>query len=330
MLYMCCSHRYSTNTDSVLLYYTLSYIHPFFVWFMVICVNFDAQTLAIFFNWIHRIGNGLLFVQCIHHHHRPYMASFIHFRLISSFLLYLTNHWSNFVGRLITRDSKIVFCSERWILKWGGKWIHNECGQQRNEKKRTKKLNGFSCIELYSFEEKKMKWRDFYHHRLYIFILHHSFVSFNFTIHTVYLIQSCCFFLFFSHVYFHYTFLPFHWEHLTSWKCILTISMFVESKYISTMHMVLYSSDCARIPMPSCYLIHLCQLNWFRPMCMHIARCLSFAYFYPLFLSMKWMFGTLSHCNCTKKTFIYSLQSLSCAQVYFQCLLLLRLSTYQI
>lgn len=76
--------------------------------------EFRCTSVSNFFNWIRRIGNDLLFVQRIQHNHNPCTASRIHFRLISSVLLYLTNHWSDFGGsRLITRDNKIAFSNEQ-------------------------------------------------------------------------------------------------------------------------------------------------------------------------------------------------------------------------
>lgn len=96
-----------------------------------------------------------------------------------------------------------------------------------------KKLNGFSCIEL----RNQMKRFLSPSNTSSFFI-----VLLDFTVHTVYLIQS--FFLFVFRVFVNacgrmgvcLPIFPLHvprysFGSITSWNCILTIPMFVESKY---------------------------------------------------------------------------------------------------
>lgn len=159
-------------------------------------------------------------------------------------------------------------------------------------------------------------------------------VSFDFTIHTVYLIPSLLVFARFVLSCFcrcvwmcmSAAFCTHRLDSVgssTSWKCILTIPMCSLNQNISAMHMVLYSSDCARIPMPSCYLIHLCQLNWFRPICIHCT--LYVVEFASLFSRSFSLLSLWNECLAPyriaiaqKRTFIYGLQSLRFAQVYIQ------------
>lgn len=119
----------------------------------------------------------------------------------------------------------------------------------------------------------------------------------------------------------------------TSWKCILTIPMFVESEH-KYQCIWPYSSDCARIPMP-CYLIHLRQLSRSGQYRRNTTAVVVYYISMHFTHSVKWMFGTLSHCIC-RKAFIYGLHSFFFARslfpltrVYLQRLFLLHLSTYQ-